>query len=215
MKENYQIICFIAPEKFLKFLNSGLQKKLFINGSYLDNGRQLVYVSQDGLSQTGLMDAERLRNAAIVLVPDVHRTFAYIPIVNFKVLFHTATKEERLVTPLRKLPTFAGELKSIEEEQDGDSLTPYKHIGQFMSGEDVTFQSIYNAIPPIDPALEASLALLLNCQNEGIADLPLNTALADKHAADFRDFCETLGRPTQQMISRLRDQLVGASGEEY
>lgn len=159
MATEKQIIAFIDPDKFAGFFNDdNIPQGYFQNDTNLDNDNNLVYVQTDGTYEVAAYNEAKAKAAAIILVADSFN-FEYVPVVPFKVLFHTRTDEITRVQRLRDINVyFQGDERSQEEDN-----TPYQKIADLIKKkEGVTFEGIYEDIKDFDPEEETLTEAIFN-----------------------------------------------------
>ena len=174
-----QIIAFIDPSKFAGLIGTDkLPANYRQNGTFLNNGNNLVYIQTDETT-CGAYDEAKAKSASIVLVPDSFN-FQYVPDVLFKVLFHSQTDEPTRIQRLRDITKhFQGDDKSQEEAN-----TPYQKIADLMNKkEGVTFERIYGEIKDFDPIEETLTDDIFNAIYEQKDEEAIEKAVSkrDKH----------------------------------
>ncbi len=151
------LVMFIDFEKF-SYLFKGDVRNVIPSYDEINNEKVICFVNNT-VKAVAILDDNELGRAFCIILSDNITNFPFKPVVDFKILYHTGTNEEKL-TPFRQNSFYKGELKSMEEsDQIYGAIAKAIEDGNFLKN----FQSFYDQIPNFNYLLEAKLNLLHQC----------------------------------------------------
>ena len=174
-----KVIAFVNPDKFRIMLTDNIAQEIkfsidtedfgWLSLKSKDNNNWLFFYIGNYLEK-GEFKQEQFDAAQIVLIPDEHSIDTLSVSGEFKVLLHTATNnyKSNLLTELRKLEGYKGEIQSVEENESNGTPTPYKLIVEMIeciyknncTDIQAKFNAVWESIPNFAPILNAKLNLL-------------------------------------------------------